>query len=181
MCRPSSSGWEYLDTVPGRNFVARLVRKHRASPTVSPQEFVQSLTTAHLMSHARITVSTYLYGDGMTDALDADSPDPLMVAMADVVASELASPVRETFTSPQRHSGDVAVLVPPQVRNRRSRTEVLPDGALWTATPSTETRDTWTASRESTPAAVYELHFAPTNVRVTRIDSAADWSDLIAR
>lgn len=132
-----------------------------------------------LLWEAQKDISAYLYGTGMDNALQVDTRDPAIVAMAAAIADELGSPTRDTFTSPQRHSGRVETLAPPSVRNRTGSTEVLPDGALWTATPLDDGVDTWTHSRESDPEFVYELRFAPTSVKVARIDSHDDWRRLI--
>lgn len=173
-------GSDLVDTVPGRNFVAGFARDFdRDAQDLSINEFLRGLSMDTLLWEAQKDISTYLYGTGMDDALQVNTRDPAIVAMAAAIVEELGSPTRDTFTSPQRHSGRVETLAPPSVRNRTGSTEVLPDGALWTATTLDDGVDTWTHSRESEPEFVYELLFAPTSVKVARIDSHDDWRRLI--
>lgn len=173
-------GSDLLDTVPGRLFVARLTRNGAMhGDNRCRNAFLRSLTSHSLVSDAQTDISSYLFGNGMDTALQVDVRDPAIVATAEAVADELGSPTRDTFTSPQRHSGRVEVLVQPRVRNRPSSAEVLPDGALWTGTPLEGDVDTWTRSRSNNPEFVYELRFSPPTVKVSRIDSDGDWRRLI--
>ncbi|WP_256978114.1 hypothetical protein [Rhodococcus sp. 14-2470-1a] len=129
---------------------------------------------------AQLDIRSYLYSSGLAEVMAIDPCRPDMVAMADAIAAELATVDRDTFTSPQRHSGHVEVLRQPHVTNRKSASETLPAGALWTATPLADDLDTWTESRESdAPTDTYELNFDPDAVHVVRIDSASDWADLL--
>ncbi|WP_143545955.1 hypothetical protein [Rhodococcus sp. 14-1411-2a] len=170
-----------LETVPGRTFVSGLIDDHRrAGAGLSAVAFLRSRSMAELVWAAQGDVSGYLYGGGLDDASSIDPHDPDIVAMAEATAAELAASHRQMFTSPQRHHGCVDVLRQPRVTNRRAPSEVLPAGALWTATPLDGGVDTWTHSRETDDAEnLYELHFDPAQVRVARIDSAADWVTLL--
>lgn len=175
------AGPDLLDTVPGRTFVAGLVEDYlSASDGVSRSMFLHSLSQDELVWSATNDVSSYLYSAGIDAALCVDPADPGTVAMAAAIAVELSLPSRDTFTSPQHHDGAVGPLRLPHVTNRRGCAEVLPDGAFWTSTPLTEHISSWTYSRETNqPAHIDELHFDPTEIRVARIDSAADWCSLL--
>ncbi|MET4048864.1 MULTISPECIES: hypothetical protein [unclassified Rhodococcus (in: high G+C Gram-positive bacteria)] len=170
-----------LDTVPGRTFVSGMVDDfQRAGAGLSAEAFLRSRSMAELVWAVQGDISGYLYGGGLDDALSVDPHDPGIVAMAEATVAELDAPSRETFTSPQRHHGCVDVLRQPRVTNRRASSEVLPAGALWTATPLAGGVDTWTHSRETDdPENLYERHFDPAQVRVARVDSAADWVTLL--
>lgn len=172
---------DLLDTVPGRLFVEGMVADYRrTSGEVSRSAFLQSLSMDDLVWSATVDISSYLYSNGIDTALSLDPVDPENVAMAAAIASELSAPCRDTFTSPQHHEGAVGPLRAPQVTNRRGGGEVLPAGAFWTSTPLGGGKNSWTYGRESNePAQLSELHFDPTEVRVARIDSAADWYTLL--
>ncbi len=145
-----------------------------------PSVFLQSLSLNELVWSATIDVRSYLYSTGIDDALCVDPTDPGTLAMAAAIAAELSLSSRDTFTSPQHHDGIVGPLRAPHVTNRIGTTEVLPNGAFWTSTPLTEHVNSWTYGRESNqPPVVGELSFDPTEVRVARIDSATDWSNLL--
>lgn len=175
------AGPDLLDTVPGRTFVAGLVDDYRrASDVVSRSMFLRALSQDELVWTATNDVSSYLYSAGIDAALCVDPTDPGTVAMAAAIAAELSLPSRDTFTSPQHHEGAVGPLRLPHVTNRRGSAEVLPHGAFWTSTPLTDHINSWTYSRETNqPADIGELHFDPTDIRVARIDSAADWCSLL--
>ncbi|MDZ7910237.1 MAG: hypothetical protein U5O16_00065 [Rhodococcus sp. (in: high G+C Gram-positive bacteria)] len=170
-----------LDTVPGRTFVSGMVDDYqRSGAGLSEAAFLRSRSMAELVWAAQGDISGYLYGGAFDDALSVDPHDPGIVAMAEATVAELAAPSREMFISPQRHHGCVDVLRQPRATNRRASREVLPAGALWTATPLDGDVDTWTHSRETDePENLYEIHFKPTQIRVARIDSAADWITLL--
>ncbi|MBY6540297.1 hypothetical protein HQ325_16610 [Rhodococcus sp. BP-349] len=147
---------------------------------MSDAQFMRMQSLDDLVRAAQLDVRTYLYGNGIDEAAQVDPNDLGIVSMANAVAGELNSQRCDTFTSPQRHSGQVHTLASPRVRNRGAARGVLPAGALWTATPLADETDTWTHSRESEPNAVYELHFTPAEIDVKKIGSAADWRRLIA-
>ena len=111
-------GSDFVDTVPGRNFVAGFAQDFdRDAQDLSINEFLRGLSMDTLLWEAQKDISTYLYGTGMDDALQVDTRDPAIVAMAAAIAEELGSPTRDTFTSPQRHRGpsrDAGAAVGPQ-------------------------------------------------------------------
>lgn len=174
-------GADFLATAPGRSFVAGFAEEYaRLSSEVGIAEYLRSQSMSDLIFAAQLDIRGYLYSSGLSEAMALDPRQPGTVAMADAIAAELATVDRDTFTSPQRHSGYVEQLRQPHVTNRKSASETLPAGALWTATPLADDLDTWTNSRESNaPAETYELNFDPDAVDVVRIDSASDWAALL--
>lgn len=175
------AGKALLDTVPGRTFVAGVVDDYiRSGGDATRSSYLRSLAMADMVFTAQMDVSSYLYGAGIDDASNVSPLDGDTAQMADAIAVELARPDRDTFTTPQHHLGHADILRAPQIANRRSPSEVLPSGALWTSTPLVDGIDSWTYSRENVdPIDTYELHFEPRSIRVARIDSASDWGELL--
>ncbi|ORA80632.1 hypothetical protein K3U93_17885 [Mycobacterium malmoense] len=172
-----SVGESLLDTFPGRLFIDHLRFFHRHT-RVTPTAFVRASRPRDLIVAATHAVSGYLYSDGCANVMDFDTDDP---ELCEFSAAGLAALSKlSTFDSPQIHQGTVEWLRAPSVRNR-DRLCALPFGAFWTSTPIDDDEDSWTLSGENLrrESPRWEVYFDTTHVRVTRIDSARDWRDLV--
>ncbi|WP_082958691.1 hypothetical protein [Mycobacterium sp. E3198] len=155
-----------LDTFPGRLFIEDM---RSLGGLAIPERLVRAAASA---------VGSYLYSDRCRDVAHLDVNDAELRAYD--AAGLAALSALPSFGSPQIHQGTIGELRAPRVRNRK-RLSALPDGAFWTSTPITDVDDTWTLCGENLKreSPRWEVHFDAARVRVARIDSAAEWADLI--
>ncbi len=155
-----------LDTFPGRLFIADM---RRFGGLAIPEQLIRAAASA---------VSGFLYSDRYLDVADIDVEDPELRKYDAAGLAALSG--LPSFGSPQIHQGTIGELRAPSVRNREPLS-ALPAGAFWTSTPITEDDDSWTLCGENLRREMprWKVHFDFTRVRVARIDSAADWADLI--
>ncbi|BBZ44302.1 hypothetical protein [Mycobacterium parmense] len=159
-----------LGTFPGRLFLRELRPRVPASiAAMGPMELISAATRA---------VGSYLYADECPAVLNLDVNREQLRDLAAAALAALSS--LSTFGSPQMHQGALTTLHRPNPANRNPLS-ALPDGAFWTSTPLTAGDDSWTVSgenlRRDQPRRA--VHFDETQVRLVRIDSAADWQQFI--
>jgi hypothetical protein len=161
-----NAGESLLDTFPGRLFIEDM------------RSFGGLAIPERLVRAAAWAVGGYLYSDRWLDVAGLDVDDPELRAYDAAGLAALSG--LPTFGSPQVHQGTLTKLPAPSIRNREPLS-ALPNGAFWTSTPIADGEDTWTLCGENqgrkNPR--WEVHFDAARVRVARIDSAADWADLI--
>lgn len=155
-----------LDTFPGRLFIADM------------QSFGGLAIPEDLIRTAARAVGSYLYSDRCDEVAHLDVDD--VEACTYDAAGLAALSALPSFGSPQIHQGTIGELRAPQISNREPLS-ALPKGAFWTSTPVTDHEDSWTLSLENQAreSPRWEVHFDAARVRVGRIDSAADWAELI--
>ncbi len=155
-----------LDTFPGRVFLEDM------------RPFGGLGVPEDLVGSAAWAVASYLYSDRCREVAHLDVDDRELRAHDEAALAALSA--LATFGSPQIHQGTIGPLRAPSVSNREPLS-ALPNGAFWTSTPVTEVDDTWTLCGENQgrERPRWEVHFDVTRARVARIDSAADWADLI--
>ena len=165
-----------LDTGPGRLFIKELRRWHQHRG-ITPTDFVATLHAKDLIQQATSAVGHHLYSDDRLDVspLNADYPELCEFDTAGLAALSKLS----TFDSPQIHQGMITSLEAPVVCN--DPWHGLPIGSFWTSTPVNADEDSWTLCGENLHRdhPRWEVHFDATRVRLARIDSARDWTDLI--
>lgn len=131
-----------------------------------------------LIRAAAWAVGSYLYSDRCLEVAQLDVNDVELRKYG--TAGRTALSALPSFGSPQIHQGTIGELRAPNISNREPLS-ALPNGAFWTSTPITDGEDSWTLCLENlgreNPR--WEVHFDAARVRVARIDSAADWADLI--